>query len=322
MVLVLIVLGLLSLPSQMASYREQGVLHRMSTTPVPASALLGAQVAVNIVFAVVSFALILGVGAGAFNLVLPVQFGWFVLSLALAVASDVRDRSVHRCVCWLGAGRARHRRPSLLPVGFLRGDVRPAHRVPRTWSGRSQSGRPPAPRSTPSMLRSGDTSPAGRRSGSSPPTRSCSARSPSAGSAGTSSDPTSGAGGSSRCSRSRAGVTLPGDITGEQVTRRRCATACHLASRCEPATKFKGRLFGFGTEPAGPDVILVTTEGTSLGRAQVTVVRASGDHPSANPIGWSSALQRTRRGPEGPTCPTRPCAGQPTGFGRTGPRRR
>jgi ABC-2 type transport system permease protein len=70
-VLVLIFLGLLNLPAQMATYREQGVLRRMSTTPVPASALLGAQVAINIIFAVVSIALLLGVGTGAFNLVLP-----------------------------------------------------------------------------------------------------------------------------------------------------------------------------------------------------------------------------------------------------------
>jgi hypothetical protein len=71
-------------------------------------------------------------------------------------------------------------------------------------------------------------------------------------------------------------VTLPGDLTGEQVAQ---ALRDGLPSRfeVEPATKFKGRLFGFGTEPAGPDVILVTTAMTSLGRAEVTVVHASGD---------------------------------------------
>jgi hypothetical protein len=70
-------------------------------------------------------------------------------------------------------------------------------------------------------------------------------------------------------------VSLPGEITSEQVAKALCDG---LPSRFEvrPATQFKGRLFGFGTEPAGPDVILVTSEGTSLGRAQVTVVRASG----------------------------------------------
>ena len=86
-VLVLLMLSLLNLPAQMASYREQGVLRRMSTTPVPASALLGAQVAINVIFAVVSIAMLLGVGAGAFNLVLPTQFAWLVLSLVLTVAA-------------------------------------------------------------------------------------------------------------------------------------------------------------------------------------------------------------------------------------------
>lgn len=86
-VLVLLVLALLSLPNQMAGYRQQGVLRRMSTTPVPASALLGAQVAVNLILAAVSIGLLLGVGAGAFNLVLPAHFGWFVLSLILTVAA-------------------------------------------------------------------------------------------------------------------------------------------------------------------------------------------------------------------------------------------
>lgn len=86
-VLVLLVLGLLSLPTQMAGYREQGVLRRMSTTPVRAPALLGAQLAVNLVLAAVSIATLLGVGAGAFNLVLPTHAGWFFLSIVLTVGA-------------------------------------------------------------------------------------------------------------------------------------------------------------------------------------------------------------------------------------------
>jgi ABC-2 type transport system permease protein len=86
-VLVLLVLALLSVPVQMASYREQGVLRRMTTTPVPAPALLGAQLVVNFILAAVAIAMLLGVGAGAFNLVLPAQAGWFVLSLLLTVAA-------------------------------------------------------------------------------------------------------------------------------------------------------------------------------------------------------------------------------------------
>jgi ABC-2 type transport system permease protein len=87
LVLVLLVLGLLSLPMQMASYREQGVLRRMSTTPVPASALLCAQLAVSVILASLSIAMILGVGAAAYNLALPSQPGWLTLSLILAIAA-------------------------------------------------------------------------------------------------------------------------------------------------------------------------------------------------------------------------------------------
>ena len=59
-------------------------------------------------------------------------------------------------------------------------------------------------------------------------------------------------------------MTLPGDLTGEQVAG---ALRDGLPTRFEvrPATKFKGRLFGFGTEPAGPDVILVTPKGPASG---------------------------------------------------------
>ena len=87
LVLVLLVLALLSVPVQMASYREEGMLRRMTTTPVPAPALLGAQLVVNFILAAVAIAMLLGVGAGAFNLVLPAEAGWFVLSLLLTVAA-------------------------------------------------------------------------------------------------------------------------------------------------------------------------------------------------------------------------------------------
>jgi hypothetical protein len=72
------------------------------------------------------------------------------------------------------------------------------------------------------------------------------------------------------------GVTLPGEITGEQVSR---TLRDGLPSRFEvrPATKFKGRLFGFRTEPAGRDVTVVTAGVSGLWRAEVTVVRASGE---------------------------------------------
>jgi ABC-2 type transport system permease protein len=272
MVLVLIVLGLLSLPSQMASYREKGVLHRMSTTPVPASALLGAQVAVNILFAVVSFALILSVGAGAFNLVLPVQFAWFVLSLALALAAMFGIGLF--IAAFAGSARVALVIGGLLfyPLAFFSGMYGPLTVYPGVvgqiakWAPTgaafyaihgSLGGHFPGWSALGVLAAYAvffsaiavrwfrwDVERSSTRQG----------------------------GILAMLTLTRS-VTLPGDLTGEQVAR---ALREGLPSRfeVEPATKFKGRLFGLGTEPAGPDVILVSN---GLGRAEVTVVRASDD---------------------------------------------
>jgi len=275
MVLVLIVLGLLSLPSQMGSYREKGVLHRMSTTPVPASALLGAQVAVNILFAVVSIALILGVGGGAFNLVLPVQFGWFVLSLALAVAAMF---GIGLCIAaFAGTARVALVIAGLLfyPLAFFSGMYGPLAVYPGVV-GQIAEWAPTGAAFNALHASLGGHFPGWTTVGVL-----------AAYAAVFSAIAVRWFRWDVERSRTRSGrvlalltltrsVTLPGDVTGEQVS-----TALHdgLPSRfeVEPATKFKGRLFGFGTEPAGPDVILVTTGTTSIGRAQVTVVRALGD---------------------------------------------
>jgi ABC-2 type transport system permease protein len=45
--LVVAALGLSSLPTPLVSYREQGVLRRLSTTPLPPSWVLAAQLIIN-----------------------------------------------------------------------------------------------------------------------------------------------------------------------------------------------------------------------------------------------------------------------------------
>lgn len=83
---VLAMLGLVGLPVPLASYRELGVLRRMSTTPVPPSGLLAAQLVVNLSSALVALTLIAAIGASAFGLPLPRHVAGFVLTLVLATA--------------------------------------------------------------------------------------------------------------------------------------------------------------------------------------------------------------------------------------------
>jgi ABC-2 type transport system permease protein len=69
----------------LASYREKGILRRMSTTPVRPSLLLGADAAVMVAVTAVALALIAIVGNVAFNVSPPRQVIPFVITLVLAM---------------------------------------------------------------------------------------------------------------------------------------------------------------------------------------------------------------------------------------------
>ena len=80
------VISLFSLPLHLATYREQGILRRLSATPVPPSWMLAAQVIVNLALTAVSLAVIVAAGTAAFGLGAPRQPGGFTLALLLAIA--------------------------------------------------------------------------------------------------------------------------------------------------------------------------------------------------------------------------------------------
>lgn len=81
------ILTLLSLPGHLADYRQQGILRRMSTTPVPPVWMLAAQVIINLALAVVALAILVVAGMAGFGLGAPREPGGFTLALLLTLAA-------------------------------------------------------------------------------------------------------------------------------------------------------------------------------------------------------------------------------------------
>jgi ABC-2 type transport system permease protein len=85
--IVIVMLGLNGIPSAMGSYREKGILRRLSVTPVRPAALLTAKMMVWLATVLVSVTLVISISRLAFHVPLPVKLGWFVLSVGLGVAA-------------------------------------------------------------------------------------------------------------------------------------------------------------------------------------------------------------------------------------------
>lgn len=84
---VLAMLALNALPPVLASYREKGILRRLSTTPVGATRVLAAQLAIQLAVAAVTIALIISVARIAYHVPLPRQvLGFAGTALLAAIA--------------------------------------------------------------------------------------------------------------------------------------------------------------------------------------------------------------------------------------------
>lgn len=85
--LVIGTVALLVLPGPLVSYRELGVLRRLSTTPLPPSWVLAAQVVINAVLAVWALLILEVVGATVYGASLPKRPFAFALAFVLSVAA-------------------------------------------------------------------------------------------------------------------------------------------------------------------------------------------------------------------------------------------
>ena len=80
-------LALVNLPTHLADYRQQGILRRLGTTPVPRAWMLAAQVVINLALAVAALVILVMAGTVGFGLGAPRELGGFTLALALSIAA-------------------------------------------------------------------------------------------------------------------------------------------------------------------------------------------------------------------------------------------
>jgi ABC-2 type transport system permease protein len=86
-VLTLATLGVNTLPTRLVKYREKGVLRRMSTTPANPMLLLIAQLAINMVVAVIALVVLVAVGNLGFAVPLPRDVPGFIAAFTLGMTS-------------------------------------------------------------------------------------------------------------------------------------------------------------------------------------------------------------------------------------------
>lgn len=80
-------LALNILPTYLATYREKGILRRLSASPVHPSKLLAAQLIVQLASAAVVVLLVVGVGTLGLGMAAPANLGGFVISILLGTAA-------------------------------------------------------------------------------------------------------------------------------------------------------------------------------------------------------------------------------------------
>jgi ABC-2 type transport system permease protein len=86
-VITVAVLALQSMPSYVATYREKGVLKRLSTTPVSPIMLIGAQLLTQLAAAISALVLLMLVGNLAFGVPVPAHPVDFILTFVLGLSA-------------------------------------------------------------------------------------------------------------------------------------------------------------------------------------------------------------------------------------------
>lgn len=122
--------GLYLLPTTLATYREQGILRRLSTTPVRPASLLVVQLLLQLLLAIVSCAALLAVAAVALGARLPANPAGFAVVFLLGTAAMFAIGLLIAALA--SSGRVANGIGVLLyfPMAFLAGLMQPAAMMP------------------------------------------------------------------------------------------------------------------------------------------------------------------------------------------------
>ena len=85
--MVFALVGVVNMPSFLATYRKHGILRRLAVTPARPVMILGAQMAVSLTQVLLGVALMMAVGAIFFGVTSPASLGWAVLTGVLLLAA-------------------------------------------------------------------------------------------------------------------------------------------------------------------------------------------------------------------------------------------
>ncbi|GAA0418826.1 transport permease protein [Acrocarpospora corrugata] len=122
--------GLYMVPTTLATYRERGILRRLSTTPVSPGALLSVQLILQLVFALLASAVLVAVSVVIFQAALPARVVAMVTAFLLGTSAIFAVGLLIAATA--ASGRAANGIGVLLyfPLAFLGGLMQPKEAMP------------------------------------------------------------------------------------------------------------------------------------------------------------------------------------------------
>lgn len=122
--------GLFTLPTYLATYREKGILRRLSTTPVHPAALLISQLVINLLMALLAVALVIVIGNVALGIAAPQNIAGFTVAFVLGVSALFSGGILVAAVAPRGNAASAIGALLLYPSLFFAGAWLPRERMP------------------------------------------------------------------------------------------------------------------------------------------------------------------------------------------------